>query len=197
MPTHIRTPIPIAPTSLKVYILDFRPDFWKRSWLKLSMMLLCRQKTAIPGVSKRGGPPMIACVVGFCGFDSIEWPRGYPATAISVSVDSCSEGRRAIGVLQLGCTRERVVSAHVARCVSVSVLRAQSRHSLPRSTSLADATSVKAKDQHGLSIDHFCTRQQTNHDEGLWIMADVMIASLNSPDVTADMAPESLTWARD
>ena len=87
----------------------------------------------------------MAFVVGFCGYDSIEWPRGYLAAAISVSADSCAEARRAIGVLQLGCTRERVVSAHVARAVSVSVLRAQSRHSLPRSTSLADVTSVEAK----------------------------------------------------
>jgi len=171
MPTHIRTPILIAPTSLKVYILDFRPDFWKRSWSKLPMMLLCRQKAAISGGSKRGGPAAMAFVVGFCGFDSIEWPRGYPAAAITVSMDSCSEGRRAIGVLQFGCTRERVVSAHVARAVSVSVLRAQSRHSLPRSTSLADATSVKAKDQHGLSINHFYTRQQTNRDDRIQTMA--------------------------
>jgi len=82
---------------------------------------------------------MIACVVGFCGFDSIEWPRGYLAAAISISVGSCSEGRRVTGVR----TRERVVSAHVARGDSDLVICASTRHSVPRSTGLADAASER------------------------------------------------------
>jgi len=94
---------------------------------------------------------MIACVVGFCGFDSIEWPRGYLAATISISVGSCSDGRRVTGVR----TRERVVSAHVARADSDLVICASTRHSLPSSAGLADASSVKAKHQHGLSINHF------------------------------------------
>ena len=57
----------------------------------------------------------MAFVMGFCGFDSIEWPRGYLAAAISMPVDSCSEGRRAIGVL------ENASLAHTSRELSVSV----------------------------------------------------------------------------
>ena len=139
MPTHIRTPILIAPTSLKVYILDFRPEFWKGTWSKLPMILLCRQKAVVTGVSKRGGPAVIAFVVGFCGLDSIERSRSSLAAPLSKSVGSSSEGRRVTGV----CTRERVVSAHVARADSDLVICAQSRHSVPRSTGLADAASER------------------------------------------------------